>query len=164
MALRHDLLLRNLLVADLSDDSLWAHLRLGGFSPFTIAGNHGCAFPGGLLRPAFTGDQALWTNGHLRGSPDLDSDRLAALRLDRAIMERAWLLAGVSSDPYPISPLGRSLLDHFSDSVVQQCHRAASDSATSSAPHRRPGGGGARHSDLIRSLQTHNGGSRTRRS
>ena len=109
LALRHDLLLWNLLVADLSDYSLRAHYCVAGLSDAAHADHSGCAVPCGFLQPAFAHRSTLRPCGYLRRSVDLDLDRMAALCRNRPTMERIRLLAGVPSNADSVRSLGWSL-------------------------------------------------------
>src|SRR6185369_7678746 len=87
LALRHDLLLWKLLVADVSDYSLRAYYCLAGLSDAAHADHSGRAVPGSFLQPACSRNPTLRPRGYLHCSIDLDFDRMVALRSNGPTME-----------------------------------------------------------------------------
>src|ERR1041384_3672637 len=125
------LLLRHLLVADLSDDSLRRHQRILGVSAFNSPRNSRRALPCSLCRLARARGSTVRRLCASSRSADLGFDGVTALCGDRSVMERARLLASISSMDDSNRALGRCLCDQLHVGAGQLGDRYAAGPASS---------------------------------
>src|ERR1700716_267981 len=90
------LLLRNVLVARVSNDPLCAHFCSIGLSAFTVAYCIGRAVPCSLQLDAVSTCRSNWSRRTPGGADLMGYERMGSLRSNRPIMECDWLFAGIS--------------------------------------------------------------------
>src|SRR5882672_10274724 len=113
LAVGRNLLLWNVLVAHVSNDSLRAYFCPAGLSTFVVAYCARGAVPGWLQLAAVSTGRSNWFRRSPGSAAVMGYVRMGPLRGNRSVVERAGLCAGISSFADSAGAVGRCLRGQF---------------------------------------------------